>query len=233
MIDIHAHILPFVDDGSDSLEKSLEMLRKEVELGVTDVVCTPHFRAPYTKTPEELKTAFEDFKKEVADAGIKINLHLGQEICVSGLEEIDVKEKLKNGELLTVNDSKWVLIEFDFTRKCEIVEMVYELRNSGYIPIVAHLERYFYADDDVAYEIKVEGGYIQVNAGSLVGKVNRKTKKFAKELIKQGFVDFVASDVHSGRSNYLKEAYEFIQAKFGIAAAEVTCKINPKKMIKG
>lgn len=231
MIDIHAHILPSVDDGSDSINKSLDMLCKEAEIGVTDVICTPHYRVPHVKSPEELKTAFNEFKSIVEKEGIPVKLHLGQEISVSN---IDVKEMLKNGELLTVDDSKWVLIEFDFSKKCEIVETVYELRNSGYIPIVAHLERYFYADDDIAYEIKNEGGYIQVNAGSLVGKkVNRRTKKFAKELLKQGFADFIASDVHSGRFNLLKEAYEFVKAKYGLPAAEVTCKINPKKILKG
>lgn len=230
MIDIHTHILPFLDDGSDSIENSLQLLKEEESMGVTDVICTPHFRAPHIKSAEETKAVFEDFKLKAKEAGINVNLHLGQEIAVEGK---DVKALLRNGEILTVNDSKWVLIEFDFIKKCEIVEMVYELRNSGYIPIVAHLERYHYATEDIAYEIKVEGGYIQVNAGALVGKSARKNKKFAKRLIKGGFADFVASDVHHGRINNLLKAYQYVDKKFGRPAAEVLFKINAKKVIKG
>ena len=80
MFDIHTHVLPLVDDGSGSVETSLNMLRFMVEDGVTDVVLTPHYRGKYNKTAKELTSLFNQFKKQVLDAGINVNLYIGQEV---------------------------------------------------------------------------------------------------------------------------------------------------------
>lgn len=229
MIDIHAHVIPFIDDGSDAMEKSIEMLKYSAQIGVTDVVCTPHYRAPFLVSKQQILDAFEKLKLEVEKNQIPVNLYLGQEIAVGE----NVKKLLSNGEVFSLNGTPWVLVEFDFNRRCEIVETVHELKTAGYYPIVAHLERYYYADEDMAFEIKSVGGYIQVNAGSLVGDVDKRIRKFVKNIFKFGLVDFVSSDVHFGRENLLDKAEKFIKSKYGDAAAKVTLHYNPNKIIKG
>lgn len=229
IIDIHAHVIPHVDDGSHKTETSLTMLKESVNQGVESLICTPHFRKPFCISPEETIDAFNKFKERVKEANIPINLYLGQEIYCKE----DFKEQIENKNVLTLNNTKFILLEFDFTKTCDVVDAVYEVESMGYIPVVAHLERYEYLTCDDAYEIKKNGGFIQINAESIVGKPGSKVKKFVKNLFKEGFVDFVASDIHHGRDNKILEAYKYVNKKYGEDAAEVVFKENAKRIIKG
>jgi len=229
MIDIHAHILPGVDDGSPSVEASLAMLKEVASQGVTDMICTPHFREHFTCLPERLKEVFEEFKAEVKKQNIPVNLYLGQEIYAVD----SVKKLIQEGKVLRLNNTEFVLLEFSTVNKTDIVETVYELRNAGFTPIVAHIERYRYLTMDDIYELKNEGGYIQVNASSLVGEGKRNYGKIVRKLFKEGCVDFVASDVHCGRKVCLKQAYDYVLKKFGEDAAEVVFKANAKQITEG
>ncbi len=229
MIDIHAHILPGVDDGSPSIEASIAMLKEMVAQGVTDVICTPHFREHFTCLPERLREVFEEFKAEAKKQNIPVNLYLGQEIYAVD----NVKKLIEEGKVLKLNDTEFVLIEFSVGRKTDIVEVVYELRNAGFTPIVAHIERYKYLTEDEIYELKNEGGYIQVNADSLVGEGKRSNGKIVRKLFKEGCVDFVASDVHFGRKICIKDAYDYVLKKFGEDAAEVVFRANAKQITEG
>jgi protein-tyrosine phosphatase len=229
MIDIHTHILPSVDDGSTSLANSLEMLREEVNQGVSRVVLTPHYRASFNKTPEELKDAFYKFKEEVEKANIGVDLYLGQEIHYNS----DTKRLHKEKSLLTIGSTAFALVEFDFVHRCEIAEAVHELKCEGLRPIVAHPERYDYLTLDDVYEIKTVGGFMQINADSIVGPNKKHYKKIIKNMYKEGFVDFVASDIHFGRLNCMREAYKYVHRHFGVDAAEVTFNLNAEHLLKG
>ena len=176
MVDIHTHILPFVDDGSFDQNASLSMLKQCVNQGITDVILTPHYRRTYIKTPNELKEEFERFKGLVKDE-LPINLYLGQEFYIGS----NYKTSIKEGMALTINGTNYLLIEFEYINGVEMAETVYEVKRMGYIPIVAHYERYFDSDLSQASEIKNMGGLIQVNADSLVGQ----GKKIYIKLIKQ------------------------------------------------
>ena len=206
MIDIHSHLLPGVDDGSPSIKESLIMLNEAVSQGVTDIICTPHFREGFTCLPQRLQEVFSEFKAEVEKLNIPVNLYLGQEIYAVD----NVKKIIEENRVLTLNQTKFVLIEFSAGTKTDVVETVYELRNAGYIPVVAHVERYKYLSLDDIYELKNEGGYIQVNADSLVKEGKRANYKTVKKLFREGCVDFVASDIHYGRTFCMKEAYDLV-----------------------
>lgn len=229
MIDVHTHVLPFVDDGSRSVEDSLSMVREAAAQGVTDMVLTPHLRMDYNASIEEIVSAFDGFCEIVDDAGIQTKLYLGQEIFI----DKDFKNLFEAGRVITVNASKFVLIEFDYVTYFDIGETVYELVNMGYVPIIAHFERYTYADVSVAEEVKSLGGYIQVNADSFFGKGKKAYYKKIKSLFKNGLVDFVASDVHAFRENYFNRAYNFVLKKFGESTANAVFNENALKIING
>lgn len=228
MVDLHAHLLPFIDDGSGCVEDSFLMLDDAVAQGVTDIVLTPHLNDTYYPTISQVKSAFKDFQATAIDKGYKVNLYLGQEIYVgNGFEKV-----FSSNEFLTLNGTNFVLLEFDYIEEYDIAECVYQLKRRGYEPIVAHFERYRYADLSVANEVKGVGGYIQINADSCFGGLLGGGKK-VKTLFENNLVDFVASDAHIFRKNKLKKAKEWIIKKYGEDKANAVLKENQMKIIKG
>ena len=229
MIDIHSHILPAVDDGSESNEHSLAMLKEAERQGINKIVLTPHYRADYLPSSERLQTKFAEFKAFAAENGILAELYLGQEIyAFDGLVKA-----LNSGKVLSVNGTKYVLVEFSLHQAIDIAETVYMLVSHGYVPIVAHIERYGYADIFTAKEVKEIGGLIQVNADSVCGIKRHRYKRKVMSLIKEGLADFVASDVHFKRVNHMRAAYEKILKKFGRETADKLFTENAEKIIEG
>lgn len=227
MTDIHTHILPCVDDGSPSVEKSLTMLEKEAENGITRVVLTPHLRERFNASAAQLKQAFDEFNALKNERGVPVELFLGQELYYDN----DLLFKVQNGEALTLAGGKYVLLEFSTVKYCEVTEAVYKFLKAGYIPVVAHLERYGYLTYADAYEIKELGGLIQVNAESVYGK-NRAVKIATRNLFRSGLVDFVASDCHCFRENYMAKAYGVVKRKYGEEVARKVFADNANAIIE-
>lgn len=225
MIDIHSHILPAVDDGSEDVTTSLSMLREACHQGITDVVLTPHYRADYLTDRYDLEKSFQEFKAAAQAEGLNVGLYLGQEIYAFD----GVAKDIQDGKLLTMNGTKYVLVEFSLSREMDIAETVYGLIAKGFIPIVAHIDRYFYADVETAREVKEVGGLVQINAGTVCNSGGQRRKAF--EMIKEGLVDFVASDVHSKRINYMEKAYKVVKKKFGEDTANKLFNENAKILI--
>lgn len=228
MVDIHTHILQCVDDGSSCIEDSVAMLEKEVEQGVTDVICTPHLRNEYAVCKQKTVEEFNLLKQAVKERGIPINLYLGQEIFVTK----DLEKQLETGDAWTIEHGKFLLLEFSYIVKNDIVEAVYELSRKGYKPIIAHIERYSYIDIDDIYQIKDAGGYIQVNAESIVGKTKKHYKNLIRQMFKECLVDFVASDVHHNRKLNVKDAEKYVEKKYGKEAKEAVFYRNGQKILK-
>ncbi len=185
MTDIHTHIISNVDDGSKSLDVSLKLITQEIENGVTNIICTPHLNSSNLSNIEVIKQSFDDLKSRVD----LVNLYLGSEI----LYYDGLKKDLINGKLLTLNNSKYVLIEFSTKFEMPISDIVYDLSIIGYKPIVAHIERYTYLKESDLFSIKKNGGLIQINAKNFERKTYKKKIKF---LLKNDLVDFIASDCH-------------------------------------
>lgn len=225
MIDIHSHILPEVDDGSENLEQSLQMLKETERQGITDVILTPHYRPDYMPERENIEKQFAILKSAAKENGINVSLYLGQEIYAFS----EMVKWLKEGKLLPMNDSKYILVEFSAKQEMDITETVYMLKTQGYIPIVAHLGRYFYADVETALEVKEIGGFIQLNATSLCGSVFHRRR--AMKFIKEGLADFIASDVHYKRKNDMLKAYMLVCKKFGKETADKLFTENAKILL--
>ena len=226
MIDIHTHVLPCVDDGSDSIKKSIKMLNIAVKMGVTDIILTPHYRMQYKLGKEQLLEEFESFKKEAKNEQIPVNLYLGQEIYVGK----DYLRTFEQNKVFTLNGTSYALLEFNFGKECDIADAVFELSLRGYKSVIAHFERYDYATIEEAFAIKKLGGLIQVNASSLLGKRGFSCKKMARRLLEEGLVDFVASDIHSKRTNYLEKAYKIVCKKYGKETADKVFTENAKTL---
>lgn len=222
MLDIHSHIIPKVDDGSNSLEISLSMIKESVESGVTDIIATPHYmRGKYEKDVASIKEGFDLLVKATKEQNIPVNLYLGQEIYVSHFEK--VFNKLQKGELLSLNDSKVILIEFSMVMKPEeFDDIIYNFELKGYKVIVAHVERYpWMSIEDIQY-LKSEGALIQVNSGSLLGKSKSfREKIISRKAIKLGLVDFIASDMHSFRRTTLATAIKKFDKKNTLNNGEI------------
>lgn len=212
MTDIHCHIIPFVDDGSESMKVSLEMMREEARQGVNRIICTPHYRRGFFEGSEgEIKSVLCELSENAKKEGMPVELYLGREVKFHTKE---YKSFLERRVVPTMCGGDYVLLEFNYDRGTDIDEVVYDTQMAGYKPIIAHIERYSYFRKvgDVA-RIKAAGAMIQVNAGSIVSKDFSSERKFVKQLLKFKLVDFVGSDVHSGRVNYMKKAYEKVAKK--------------------
>ena len=226
MIDMHSHVLPFVDDGSKSIETSLKMLENEIANGVNTIVFTPHYKHNVYDVPfKELNTIFKDFKKNIEEKNIPINVFLGQEIyCTNKIYEL-----LKEGKVSTINGTNCILLEFNYYDEQDIQDYVYNLKTMGYVPIIAHIERYVYLDWHSLFDLKQLGALIQVNASSITGEEGRTIRRRVLKAIKQGLVDFVGSDVHHDREITMKSAYRTVCKVAGVKIADNVFKNNAKK----
>ena len=130
-----------------------------------------------------------------------------------------------------MNNQKYLLLEFSYTNEIDISEIVFSCKLKGYVPIIAHIERYEYVGIEEANDIVEAGGLIQVNASSVIGKHGGKIKKKVKKLIKNNLVSFIASDIHSNRKNYMQKAYKYITKKYGEELANNLFFTNASKII--
>ncbi len=220
MIDIHTHILPYVDDGSSSINKSIELIKYEISQGVTDIFVTPHyflFRG-YISTYKDNLKLFNYLTQEVRKQNLNINLHLGNEIYYTQ----ETLKYLEEKRVIPLGNSKYVLIEFSiYNDTGDIPEAINDLTALGYIPIIAHPERYRYLTDIIDYKMmKKMGAKIQINVGAILGEYGSKVKRGVFKLIEENIVDFVASDIHDFRKNGLKTGYEIIKKKFSQIIAD-------------
>ncbi len=197
MKDIHCHLLPSVDDGATDFKESIILLRKAQKEGVTDVVLTPHYikNNKYNCNNEKKIKIFEKLKLYAKSNNVNINLYLGNEVF---LDE-DVINLLKNDKIKTLNNSKYILIEFplEYILK-NTKDIIYDLIRNDYIPILAHPERYrvFKQHPDYILEFLRMGVLLQCNYLSLLGVYGKEAKKTIKFFLKKNWVSFLASDMH-------------------------------------
>ena len=213
MIDIHNHILYGVDDGPKEIEESIEILKDVKEQGVTAMILTPHYRHGMFAYPnDKIEKHFACLKKEAEKMGIE--LYLGTEQHVNSM----TVEYIETGRCHTLADSSYVLVEYKYeTEFSYIKESVQDLLRHGYIPIVAHVERYACMDKLAHVEfLKEIGAMIQVNADAVIGKNGFRMKAYTKKLLKNRLVDFVASDAHGikERKSNMGKCSEYLYKKY-------------------
>lgn len=214
MIDIHTHLLFGVDDGPATMEESIEMLKNAKAQGVDVMILTPHYRHgmfayPNDTIAENFAALYEPAKK------MGIDLYLGTEHHVNSM----MIEYIQTKRVRTLANTQYVLAEYKHDTEFDyIMASVQDLIRNGYIPIIAHVERYMcmYKDLDRFDWLKNMGAMIQVNANAILGMEGFKVKGFTKKLLKYGYIDFVASDSHDleKRINNLGKCREYLYKKY-------------------
>ena len=199
--DIHMHVIPKVDDGSESMEMSMEMLRSSYLQGVRKILCTSHGGVFYDDDREEAKKYFDELLSRCAAEMPDLQLFLGAEVRMLPTEMGSVMALLDEGLMPTLADTEYVLAEYVdgyFLDYDDILSSIKRLKAAGYIPIVAHVERYYSVIPNIKAAKKLHdlGCYFQINAYSVVEESEKAIRERATELLEAGLVDFIGSDAH-------------------------------------
>lgn len=235
MIDIHCHILPGVDDGPKTIEKSLRMLKMAENDGITGIIATPHHNHPMGYEGNGAHEAFQLLKEGASVQGIGVDLYYGAEQYLS---KEDVTRFGSDFTMNVISSGGFVLVEFKRHMDLEsMLGVIHELKIRGFIPILAHVEAYpsIVANKGALSRLRNEGALIQVNA--TVFKLSKEGKTVRKILraIAEGQVDYVASDAHglNQRPPLLKYAYKIISNAVSEEVANQIFVVNPERLIQG
>ena len=200
MIDFHSHILPGIDDGSRSIEQTIRMLKEAKEAGFTKIISTSHYMEGYYESDEtERIELLNEVQKNISG----IELYLGNEIYITN----NMIDLIQNKQASTINNSKYVLFEFPLSAKSmNDKEVVYRLIENGFVPVIAHPERYSYVQDNPEYieELAEMGALFQANYGSIIGMYGKKAEKTLKKLLKNDLIRFFGTDSHRIDQVYTK-----------------------------
>ena len=237
MTDIHAHIIPGIDDGSETMEDSLELISMAAESGVRTIVATPHCNIPgefENYASSELEERFGALVREAERARIPIRIVRGAEVFATE----DMPRLLTDGRVWTLNGTKYFLTEFAFTEDPDYCSFVLKkCADAGFKPIVAHPERYFFMQEipEIAFDWCMSGYGLQINKGSLLGRFGPGPRRTAEMLVDHGLAACVASDAHSPteRTTHMAEIREYLTDYFGEDYMRLLLEENPSRILSG
>lgn len=222
MIDIHCHILPEVDDGSRSLNESIEMAMIAKEQGIKKIINTSHYHPDFRyKKGEELLNELNEFNNILKENMIDIEILIGNEIYYTK----DLIKQIDDLDFYTLNNSRYILIELPPTNfPSDLCTIVYELKEKNYIPVFAHVERYIEVQEnpDIIYDAIEAGAIIQINSQSILGKSGRELQKICHTLISRNMVHVVGTDAHRSRRRapIFSDAYKYVSEKYSKEIAD-------------
>ena len=198
LVDLHSHLIPGIDDGAKNLEESIELILKLKSLGYKKIITTPHVMIDsYPNSKNTIIKGLENLQRELIKRGIDINIEASAEYYI---DEGFIK-LLKNHQLIPILN-KYILFETSYISKpFNLEEIIFEISQKGYIPILAHPERYRYIKNhkDEYTKLKELGVMFQLNANSLIGYYGKDAQIKANYLIENSLIDFIGSDTHRQR----------------------------------
>ena len=197
MKDIHSHLLYGIDDGSKDIDESISLLKDMEKAGVEELILTPHYveDSKYNCNNNSKEKIFNTLVKEAKKEKININLYLGNEVFITP----NLIKLLERGEIRTLNNSRYLLFELPMRQNDNsLSQIVNDLVRKGYIPVLAHPERYKMVQDhpNVLEDYLRSGLLLQGNFTSLFGKYGRKSEKTLKYMLKKEWITFLGSDTH-------------------------------------
>ena len=193
-VDIHSHILPGIDDGAKNSGQSVELIKKMKELGFSKIIGTPHtYPGLYNNTSDSIKKSYEKLKKKLNE---NINIDYASEYML----EKSIIEKARNNKLLCLKDN-YVLVEMSFiSEPLGLYEIIYEIKVNGYVPVLAHPERYLFIEKMRDYKkLKKFGCFFQTNLLSATDYYGIEVRKNLDRLLRNELIDFAGSDIHNFR----------------------------------
>lgn len=231
-IDIHTHILPGVDDGSPNMEETVRMLKQAYEQDIRTIIATPHFIAGKNNMPvEQLRIIRDRVQEEAYKLDSEFEILLGNELYYSD----SVIAELQAGRALTLAGSSYVLVEFNIGVSYDkLIKAIGELYRTGYIPVLAHAERYLclYHKEYMYSSLVDSGCYIQMNADSLKGGIFNSDAAFNLKMVKRQLVHFIGSDCHDAdrRKPAIMTAVKALGKKCDEELINRICIDNPAKV---
>lgn len=197
IIDVHSHILPGLDDGASDMRESMKMLRMAYDQGIRQVIATPHYSGHFKRTdPERIQKLCRDVQETAYRRhGMQIRIRPGQEMMYTD----GAVGLLSEGKILTMADSRYVLTEFfPSVTFSSLHHAVRTLIISGYLPIVAHAERYpCLREKGRVAELREQGCYIQLNYRSVGGSWHDSTTRWCRKVLKNKQADLLGTDMHN------------------------------------
>lgn len=197
-VDIHSHVLPGIDDGAVTISETQFLLENMQEMGFIQCIATPH-TLPHTwdNTKESITKCHKATISKLPESLKKMIPNVATEYMI----ESSFLERMKSETLLTLKDNI-ILIEMSYlSAPMDLKKIIFEIQMNGYIPVLAHPERYsFYHNNMREYEkLKEQGCLFQLNLLSTVGYYGKNVASIADKLLKQNMVDFTGSDIHHKR----------------------------------
>lgn len=214
--DWHSHILPGVDDGVQTLGESLSILRYYEECGIQHLWLTPHIMEDIPNTTAALRQRFAELQEAYlqdresrAATSEAVNLHLAAENMLDGL----FHDRFVSGDLLPIGEAgDTLLVETSYYNPpLDLWATIYSIMSAGYRVLLAHPERYFYANMDDYHRLREIGVLFQLNLSSLVGGYGPKSKAIAERLLKLDYYDFKGTDTH--RDTQVRTTFECSRLK--------------------
>ncbi len=194
-IDIHSHLLPNIDDGAKSINDSIFLISSLQAIGFTQFITTPHtFNGFWDNTKTGIEDKLSETKKLLSENKLNVNLKTASEY----LMDDHFVTLFKNKEILTLKDN-YVLVEMSYINPpIQLYDIIFELQVAGYIPILAHPERYsfYHKNFDEYKKLKNAGCLFQLNLLSTVGYYGKDVTVTVEKLLQKGLIDYVGSDVH-------------------------------------
>ncbi|MDO5883747.1 tyrosine-protein phosphatase [Ligilactobacillus animalis] len=233
IVDLHCHILPGIDDGSQSLEDSIALANEAVKDGVTHILATPHhLDNKYVNHRSDVERLVKNFQAELDSRQIPLKIFPGQEVHING-ELVQKYDDLLGVDL----KKKYMLLEFPHSNVPAYAEkMIFELLKLGTTPIIVHPERNkeIQKNTDILYKFIQQGALAQVTATSYIGGFGDDVAKLSQKFVAHNLVQIVASDAHAmrGRDFVLSEALSQIGHDFGKDKA-IQFEKNAEDLING
>ncbi len=230
MIDLHNHIIFDVDDGSESLEQSMRMIRSAKEAGFSELCFTPHYMEDGYRTERNiLEQKFFQIKDCIDRENIGVKLYLGEEIFIFP----NLVDKLD--EVICINDTRYILIEFPLFEELGYIEdVIYKLLSYGKVPIIAHPERYYSSAKDFDFVLKLiqKVALLQMNMNSIIGHYGKDARNIAIKLLKNDLVHIIGSDAHTTATyNCTNQSIAEMKKIISEAKLNELMEINPRKIL--
>lgn len=222
-VDIHAHLIPGIDDGAKTLDNSVELLLKMGEFGIQNFVATPHVMAGiWNNTSKTILEGRDMVRNELKKRDLS---HIRFDAAAEYMLDEQFRNRLKHKDLLTLGENH-LLVEMSYLNApVDLFETLFDIQMAGYQPILAHPERYlFYHSKFSMYQkLKTAGCLFQLNLLSLTGYYGNSIRKTAIKLLKGNLIDLVGTDTH--HLNHL-EAMNLLGSKKNLALLEPIFKNN-------